>query len=219
MFFFCRSFQNFLSNADPNTLAALSSGKSGEIPPEMVKTASNMIGKMSPEELQRMLELASSFQGDSEKFMGVSSNGDFNCFKPGSIPPDVTPDMLKTASGMMSKMSPEDLQKMFEMASSLREGDSVPNIAAVNGSHTGPKSPEGQENPVMNRSSVVGESSSSRSMFSDPRNTPSSIPTSSADLQEQMKNQMKDPAMRQVCSFNKIINIMGQCFVYMEFCN
>ncbi|XP_059429701.1 outer envelope protein 61 [Corylus avellana] len=191
-----RSFQNFMHNAGPETLSALSSGKSG-VPPEMIETASNMISKMSPEDLQRMLDLASSFQEDTPSF-GGSSNNDFNSFKPGSIPPNMTPDMLKTASDMMNKMPPEDLQKMFEMASSFRGKDSIPMAAAVNGSYSDPKSSEGQENPVVNRTSAVGESSSSRGIFSNSRNTQSSFPTSTADLQDQMRNQMKDPEMRQM---------------------
>ena len=197
VYLFYRSFQNFISNVDPDTLAAMSSGKSGEVPPEMVKTASNVISKMSPEELQKMLEMASSFQGENPYFTGGSSDNN-----PGSsVPPNMTPDMLKTATNMMNKMSPDDLQKMFEMASSLKGMDAVPTAAAVKGvSDTGPKSSAAQENPVVNRSSVVGESSSSSDMFSNLRtSTPSSFPSSTPDLQEQMRNQMKDPAMRQVC--------------------
>ncbi|XP_040992619.1 outer envelope protein 61 [Juglans microcarpa x Juglans regia] len=203
-----RSFQNFISNTDPDTLAALNPGKSGEIPPEMIKTASNMIGKMSPEELQKMLGLASSFQGETPNFVGGSSESDFNYFKPGSVPPNVTPDMLKTASDMMSKMSPGDLQKMFEMASSFRGKDSAPMATAANGSYSGPKSSGGQKNPLENRSSAVGESSSARGVFSDSINTSqSSFPTSTSDLQEQMRNQMKDPAMQQM--FTSMIKNMS----------
>ncbi|KAG6631974.1 outer envelope protein 61 [Carya illinoinensis] len=203
-----RSFQNFISNTDPDTLAALNPGKSGEIPPEMIKTASNMIGKMSPEELQKMLDLASSFQGETPNFVRGSSEMDFNNFKPGSVPPDVTPDMLKTASDMMSKMSPGDLQNMFEMASSFRGKDSAPMATAVNGSSSGPKSLGGQKNPLENRSSAVGESSSARGVFSDSINTSrSSFPTSTSDLQEQMRNQMKDPAMQQM--FTSMIKNMS----------
>ena len=208
VYFFCRSFQNFISNVDPDTLATMSSGKSGEVPPEMVKTASNMISKMSPGELQKMLELASSFQGENPYFMGGSSENNSGSFKPTSVPPNVTPDMLKTASDMMNRLPPEDLQKMFEMASSLKGTDSVPTAATVKGvSDTGTKSSEAQETPLANRS-VVGESSSSRGMFSNSRTTTaqSSLPSSTPDLQEQMRNQMKDPAMRQVCSFYESIN-------------
>ncbi|XP_075635661.1 outer envelope protein 61 [Castanea sativa] len=200
-----RSFQNFISTVDPDTLAAMSSGKSGEVPPEMVKTASNVISKMSPEELQKMLEMASSFQGENPYFMGGSSDNN-----PGSsVPPNMTPDMLKTATNMMNKMSPEDLQKMFETASSLKGMDSFPTAAAVKGlSDAGPKSSAAQENPVVNRSSVVGESSSSRDIFSNLRtSTPSTFPSSTPDLQEQMRNQMKDPAMRQM--FTSMIKNMN----------
>lgn len=204
-----RSFQNFISNVDPDTLATMSSGKSGEVPPEMVKTASNMISKMSPGELQKMLELASSFQGENPYFMGGSSENNSGSFKPTSVPPNVTPDMLKTASDMMNRMPPEDLQKMFEMASSLKGTDSVPTAATVKGvSDTGTKSSEAQETPLANRS-VVGESSSSRGMFSNSRTTTaqSNLPSSTPDLQEQMRNQMKDPAMRQM--FTSMIKNMN----------
>ncbi|MBA0564932.1 hypothetical protein Golob_009838, partial [Gossypium lobatum] len=49
------SFQKFISNADPYTLSALSGGKVGEVSPDLFKTATNMIGKMSPEQLQKMM--------------------------------------------------------------------------------------------------------------------------------------------------------------------
>ncbi|KAA8544389.1 hypothetical protein F0562_022401 [Nyssa sinensis] len=185
-----RSFKNFISHADPETLAALSGGKAEGISPDMFKTASNMISKMSPEELQRMLQLASSFQGENP----YSKKGSFdsNVFRPGSVPPDVTPDMLKTASDMMSKMPAEELQKMFEMASSLKGKEPLSELYS-NGvrSDSGSKPPETRENFTVKRDHV-GESSSSHAPFQ------SSFPNSTADLQEQMQNQMKDPAMRQM---------------------
>nr|XP_048324408.1 outer envelope protein 61 [Ziziphus jujuba var. spinosa] len=189
-----RSFQNFISNADPSTLAALNPGNSGEISPDMIKTASQMISKMSPGELQRMIGMASSYQG-------ASSDSNFNSFKPGSVP-NVTPDMFKTASDMMSKMPPEELQKMFERTS-LKGSDPFTRQAAPSAnrqnSDAGPKYSSDRENSEGNGASAVGETSS-RGMFSNSRSIPlqSSFPSSAADLQEQMRNQMKDPATRQM---------------------
>ncbi|KAH7541848.1 hypothetical protein FEM48_Zijuj02G0011000 [Ziziphus jujuba var. spinosa] len=185
---------NFISNADPSTLAALNPGNSGEISPDMIKTASQMISKMSPGELQRMIGMASSYQG-------ASSDSNFNSFKPGSVP-NVTPDMFKTASDMMSKMPPEELQKMFERTS-LKGSDPFTRQAAPSAnrqnSDAGPKYSSDRENSEGNGASAVGETSS-RGMFSNSRSIPlqSSFPSSAADLQEQMRNQMKDPATRQM---------------------
>ncbi|KAA8550120.1 hypothetical protein F0562_001804 [Nyssa sinensis] len=258
-----RSFQNFISQADSETLAALSGGKAEGISPDMFKTASNMIGKMSPEELQRMLQLASSFQGENPYIKRGSSDSNFNSFRPGSVPSDMTPDMLKTASDMMSKMSAEELQKMIEMASSMKgkdpattlhsngvrsdNGSKAPDVtpdmlktasdlmsklsaeelqkmfemaSSLKGkvpviplhsnivrSDSGSKTPETLENSTVN-GGHIGESSSSCG-FLNLGSAPfqSSFPNSTADLQEQMRNQMKDPAMRQM--FTSMIKNMS----------
>ncbi|KAG2299987.1 hypothetical protein Bca52824_036459 [Brassica carinata] len=169
-----RTFQNFISKTDPDTLAALSGGRAGggDMPPDMFKTASSMIGKMSSEEIQKMVQTASSFKGDNNPF--ASSSGE-NGFAP-------TPDMLKLASDMMSKMSPEERERMFSMASSLKAN------APVSTSYSDVQASEPPRESL-------GESSSSGSSFVAPRSMPSAPP---ADLQEQMRNQMKDPAMRQM---------------------
>lgn len=198
-----RSFQNFMSNADPNTLAAMSAGKVGEVSPDMFKSASNMIGKMSPEELQRMLQVASSFQGENPFLGGANSNG----FNP---PPNIDPDMLKTASSMMGKMSAEDLEKMFEMASSLKGKSPVSTEAGLNSTSSHGTSAKSMfkfpENSRVNANHAVGESSSSLSgLF--PSSTNASQPSFPGDMQEQMRNQMKDPAMRQM--FTSMIKNMS----------
>lgn len=188
-----RSFQNFISNVDPATLASLNNGQSKDVSPDMIKASSEMIGKMSPEELQKMLDMASSFQGDNPFFGGGSSNSPFN---PGSIPPNVTPDMFKTASDMMSKMPPDELKKMFEMASLLKGKESIPSSAAVDKNERNVS----QSNfPSSSTTRAFGEPSSSNNAFSNIRNASEpNFPSSSIDLQEQMRNQMKDPAMRQM---------------------
>ncbi|CAK9146050.1 unnamed protein product [Ilex paraguariensis] len=77
------------------SLCLLSGGKAEGISPDMVKTASNMISKMSPEELQRMVQMASSFEGENPHLKRSSIGSNFDSFSPGSVPPDVTPDMLQ----------------------------------------------------------------------------------------------------------------------------
>ncbi|KAK3020141.1 hypothetical protein RJ639_003249 [Escallonia herrerae] len=193
-----RFFQNFISQADPETLIALNGGKVEGISSDMVKTASNMISKMSPEELQKMVQMASSFQGE---------NPSFNNLNAGSVPPEVSPDMLKSATDMMSKMSTEDMQRMFEMASSFR-GKPAAAAASLqsNGlSHNGAKAQQTRKSSKVSANSV---DESSSSVFLNSRSAPqSSFPSSSADLQEQMRNQMNDPAMRQM--FTSMIKNMN----------
>jgi hypothetical protein len=176
-------------------------GKGSEISPDMFKAASSMIGNMSPEKLQRMLQMASSFQGENPFTNGSSSSS--GAFGPGATPPNMPPDMLKTATDMMNKMPPEELQKMFEMASTLGSSkDSVPTASSSNsnGPSTGTRS-RSLENSTVSRSNVVGETSSSNSFFSNPKgDSQSNLASSTGDLQEQMRNQMKDPAMRQMFS-------------------
>lgn len=190
-----RSFQNFISRADPDTLSAFSGGNAEGIPPEMVKTASNVIGKMSPDELQRMVQLASSFQGENPFLKKGSSDN----FGPGSVP-NVTPDMLKMATDMMGKMSPEEMQKMFEMASSLKEKSPVSAATTIdsNGSSQQSKPRDTRENFKVDDSTSASTSSQ---RFSNSNNgSQSSLSNSNVDLQEEMRNRMKDPAMRQMFS-------------------
>ncbi|KAJ4979523.1 hypothetical protein NE237_010303 [Protea cynaroides] len=194
-----RSFQNFVSNTDPDTLAGLSVGG---VPPDMVKSASSMITKMSPEELQKMLEMASSFQETNPYFPGRKTEIQGDSSSSGSLPPGVSPDMLKTATDMMSNMSPEGLQKMFEVAGSLRGKDAV-STATVdkNGSRSESVSKVSKATEILtvNGNSDVVESSRQLNSSSNISSSPSSnFPTSAADLQLQMRNQMNDPAMHQM---------------------
>ncbi|XP_047982847.1 outer envelope protein 61-like [Salvia hispanica] len=230
-----RSFQNFISQTDPEILSAMNGGEVEGVSPDMIKTATDVIGKMSPEELNKMFQLASSFQGQK--------NG--GSFTPGPTPPDLSPDMLKTATDLMAKTPPEDLQKMFEMASSLKGNEAASSPSAGFPGSVPPNltpdmlkmatdminkmppdecqkmfemasSMRGQERPSSTASnglrsdefktrdnlklngSDAGESSSSRHLNSS--SSESGFLNSGGDLQEQMRNQLKDPAMRQMFS-------------------
>ncbi|CAN1247665.1 Outer envelope protein 61 [Linum perenne] len=191
-----RTFQNFISNTDAETLAALNGGKAGDISPDMFKTATNMIGRMSPDELQKMLQMASSFQRGNPFSNGVDSIG------PGSVPPNMSPDMIKAASEMMGNMPPEELQKMFKMASSLR-GENAAATGGfsdknVSGSGQTSKSAEPREH-ISVHGSISGDPSSSSSLFSRSMSADQSgFPSPGGDLQEQLRNQMNDPATRQM---------------------
>ncbi|KAL0437095.1 UNVERIFIED_CONTAM: Outer envelope protein 61 [Sesamum radiatum] len=187
-----RSFQNFISRTDPETLSAISGGKVEDLSPDMLKTASDMIGKMPPEDLQKMFEMASSLKGNEA---ASSSSAGFHT-SPGSVPPNMSPDMLKIATDMMSKMSPEERQKMFEIASSLRGQERAPSTTTSYSKGLRSDDLKTRENLNMNGSDV-GESSTSQSLNSRSSPQPSFL-NSTADIQEQMRNQLKDPAMRQM---------------------
>ncbi|RWW30837.1 hypothetical protein GW17_00004578 [Ensete ventricosum] len=158
--------------------------------PDMVKTATSMIGKMKPEELQKMFQVASSL---NERGPDVS--------RLGSKFPEMTPEMIKMASDTVSKMSPEDLQNMFKVASSLN-ANSTPTTAATDvcgqRPESGFQSSEAAGTSSFKHSGL--EESNSGASFLDSRvgQSSSSIPPSPAALQESMQNSMKDPAMRQL---------------------
>src|SRR6266540_2303589 len=89
---YIRSFQNHVSKSNPEGLSNL--GMQG-MSPELVKTASDMMGTMKPEELQKMFEVASSLNGTDSIARNLGPNM-----------PEMSPDMVKMASDMIGKMSP-----------------------------------------------------------------------------------------------------------------
>lgn len=188
-----RSFQSFISRTDPETFAALNNGNTEGMSPEMVKTATDVFGKMSPAELQRMVQMASSFQGGNQ----FSGRGNGNSFGPGSVPSEVSPGMLKMASEMMSKMSPQDFQRMFNMASSLKGSDAA---AAVNSSGfrslNQSRTQDSQNN--IDATDNANRTSTSQGFPSSTASQSSLSGLVGGGLQDQMRNQMNDPAMRQV---------------------
>lgn len=174
-----RSFQNYVSNSDVGGLSNLGIGG---MSPELVQTASNMIGTMKPEELQKMFQAASSLNGTNPVAPNFGSNM-----------PEISPDMMNIASDMMSKMSPDELQNMLKLASEiggpsgapLRPGSNLhpSSRATTSADNFQPPSPqEVTENP----DEIVNQRMDQPS------------PSSPPDMQDIMKNSMKDPAMRQM---------------------
>jgi hypothetical protein len=112
--------------------------------PEMAKMATDSVSRMSPEEIKRMAEMAATIQQppsasltsqtmtdaalaannatslSRQQAMQVGSSSSSAHAIP--TPPAMTPEMIKMASEMMSKMTPEDMQKVTQMASGMGLG-------------------------------------------------------------------------------------------------
>lgn len=180
-----RLFQKYVSNADPNSLTSMGLGG---MSPDIIKTATDMVGSMKTEELQKMLEVASSLQGNGgSRFSNMNGNV-------------MTPELIRMASDKISRMSPEELKKMYEFSSSLNTNSmaSASDVRITKRSESTSQSSV----PEMNSSSRLHEAgtSSNRGLYSSATlsQAPSSFSSSSSDLQETMRNSMKDPAMQQV---------------------
>ncbi|XP_020272676.1 outer envelope protein 61-like [Asparagus officinalis] len=115
--------------------------------------------------------------------------------------PEMTPEMVKMASDRMSNMSLEEVQKKSEIASSMNLNGFPSNPTSEN---TTQRSESGYQASTAEGSHTMdhldARESSSDTLFSNPRNAQasSSHPGSSADLQETLRNSMKDPVMRQM---------------------
>ncbi|MQM04695.1 hypothetical protein Taro_037514 [Colocasia esculenta] len=179
-----RLFQNYFSGAGPTSLAA----GDGKMSPEMIKTATEMISTMKPDELQRMLQVASSMNGNGSGL--------------GSHLPEMSPEMVQMASDRISKMSPEELQSMVDVASSLNPSFSPSPVANSDENKRKSKdhSRPSEASAKLATENSHREESSSSGVFSTSTvgSSSSGLPNASADLQENMKNAMKDPAMRQM---------------------
>ncbi|CAA7388810.1 unnamed protein product [Spirodela intermedia] len=176
-------FQNFVSSADPASLASFGGG---QMSPEVIKTATGMISKMKPDELQEMLQVASSLKGDGPRV--------------GSAFPEMTPEMVQMASDRISKMSPDELQKMVEVASSMNSSFSPsPMGNSDNGNRRAKASSHSSASTKPATEHATGEEGSS-GQFSSFSEVPasSSLPNSATDMQENLRSMTKDPAMRQM---------------------
>ncbi|KAG0467753.1 hypothetical protein HPP92_017081 [Vanilla planifolia] len=168
-----RLFQRYVSQAGPDSLGAMGLGG---MSPDVVKMATEMISSMSPEELQKMFEVANSLKGNDSGLPNMNGN-------------KMTPELMRMASEKISKLPPEMLNKMHEFSSSLKtNGSSVPSdlgkLKCESDRHS--SAPGHHEADVGSTSFLSSTSPQSHN------------PPASTDLQETMRNSMKDPAMRQM---------------------
>lgn len=165
-----RLFQKYVSNADTESLSSMGLGG---MSPEIIKTATEMISSMKAEELQKMLEVASSLNGNVPTLSNMNGHG-------------MTPELIRMASDKISSMPPEDLKKMYELSSSFNANSMT---AASDFSTQRSESSSQSSVPAVNI--TAGTSTSGQSSSTTLSEPPS-------DLQETMRNSMKDPAMRQM---------------------
>ncbi|CAN6196924.1 unnamed protein product [Urochloa humidicola] len=194
-----RQAQNNVSMGDPEGLSKL--GIEG-MSPELVKTATDMIGTMKPEELQKMFEVASSMNGTSSVGPNLGSNM-----------PEMSPDMIKMASDMIGKLSPDELQNMMNLASQMGGPGGAPRRSENNFQ---PSSRATTSNSPLGASSqTILESPNELSTDQRTGQSSSSFPPSTADMQETMRNSMKDPATRQMMA-NMMKNMSPEMMANMS---
>lgn len=166
-----RLFQKYVSNADAESLSAMGLGG---MSPEIIKTATEMISSMKAEELQKMLEVASSLKGNGPPLSNMNGHG-------------MSPEMIRMASDKFSSMSPEELKKMAELSSSFNANG----MKAASDFST-----QRLESSSQSSAPAVSTTTGARSTSGPSSSTTLSEPPS--DLQETMRNSMKDPAMQQM---------------------
>lgn len=145
--------------------------------PEMMRSMHSMMSSVSPEHIAAM------------------SGG------------QMTPEMVKMASDMVKHMSPEDMQRMLEMMPSQKQ-DGTPRAPSFLNRGT-PAS-----RSVSERTENSGAESMQASSSSDfvPGQ---SFPTITPDMQEQMRQTMKDAAMKQMMA-SMLQNMSPESMVAMS---
>jgi hypothetical protein len=165
-------FQNYISNTDPEVLSRLNAQQG--MSPDMIKTATDMIKTMKPEELQKMFQVASS----------LNQTGPLGANPAQNLRPNM-PEMVKMASETISKMSPEDLQRMMSTTSSSLGANRGGSSSSSEGRNEGGPLPSVLPDSLTRRQGAIERGDSSAS-------------APDADLQEAACSTMNDPAMRQV---------------------
>lgn len=150
----------------------------GGMSPEMINTATKMISSMKAEELQKMLEVASSLKGNGPPFPNMNDQS-------------LSPELIRMASDKISSMPSEELKKFYDVSSSFNASSmKAASNFSIQRSENSSQSTVTAVNPAAGTRST-GEQSSSNTLSEPP-----------SDLQEAMRNSMNNPAMRQVHQFN-----------------
>lgn len=151
----------------------------GGMSPEIINTATKLISSMKAEELQKMLEVASSLKGNGlPPFPNMNDQG-------------LSPELIRMASDNISSMPSEELKKFYEVSSSF-------NASSMKASSN--FSIQRSENSSQSSVTAVNPSAGTRS--TGQQSSSNSLSESPSDLQEAMRNSMNNPAMRQVRQFN-----------------
>ncbi|CAM6092184.1 unnamed protein product [Calypogeia fissa] len=114
----------------------------------------------------------------------------------------MTPDMAKLAADMVKNMSPEDLEKMVGMASQFQPAGGA--FPSVQPSSAGPPRRSNSEIPISNGSiprATLETASNNPNLSQRVVNSGEAMPSMadfSPEMQEQVRQQMKDPAMKQM---------------------
>ncbi|KAH9322567.1 hypothetical protein KI387_017206, partial [Taxus chinensis] len=141
----------------------------------------------NPEMIRNMQSLMANVSPDS---MAALSGG------------KMTPEMVKTASEMFSRMSPDELQNMIKMSTAFHTQNQAPSSTfddmdrrPTTGSQTSRSIPEESGLSEINMNNIRDSSANlyQSAAFSG-------TPNMSTEMQEQLRNQMKDPATRQMFS-------------------
>lgn len=149
--------------------------------PDVIKTATDMIKTMKPDELQKMFQVASSLNQTGPLGSNPAPNVRTNM-------PEMSPEMVKMASETISKMSPEDLQRMMSTASSSLGANRGGRSSSSEGRSEGGSTPSVLSGGFARRQGATERGESS-------------VANADADLQEAALSTMNDPAMRQVYLF------------------
>ncbi|KAI5065240.1 hypothetical protein GOP47_0019935 [Adiantum capillus-veneris] len=123
----------------------------------------------------------------------------------------MTPEMVKMASNMVKNMSPEDMQRMLDMMPSRKQDEgSIPTPFPPPSLS---RDPSASRSELERTQSSAAESTEGSSSSDSMRGQ--NYPSISPEMQEQMRQTMKDPAMKQMMA-SMLQNMSPESMVAMS---